>query len=31
MLGTPATSTMSAQPDLLGEYRDHDAAHPNMP
>ena len=26
-----ATQTMSAQPDLLGEYRDHDAAHPSMP
>ena len=26
-----ATQTMSAQRDLLGEYRDHAAAHPNMP
>ena len=26
-----ATQTMSAQQDLLGEYRDHGAAHPNMP
>jgi len=26
-----ATQTMSAQPDLLGQYRDDDAAHPNMP
>jgi quercetin dioxygenase-like cupin family protein len=26
-----ATQTMSAQPDLLGDYRDDDAAHPSMP
>ncbi len=26
-----ATQTMSAQRDLLGEYRDHDAAHLDMP
>jgi quercetin dioxygenase-like cupin family protein len=26
-----ATQAMSTQRDLLGEYRDHDAAHPDMP
>jgi hypothetical protein len=26
-----ATQRMSTQHDLLGEYRDHDAAHPDMP
>ena len=26
-----ATQRMSTQHDLLGEYRDHGAAHPNMP
>jgi quercetin dioxygenase-like cupin family protein len=26
-----ATQAMSTQPDLLGEYREHDAAHPRMP
>jgi hypothetical protein len=26
-----ATQRMSAQRDLLGQYRDHTAAHPNMP
>jgi quercetin dioxygenase-like cupin family protein len=26
-----ATQSMSAQPDLLGQYRDHGASHPDMP
>ena len=26
-----ATQSMSTQPDLLADYRDHDAEHPNMP